>query len=334
VQAKPRWTRRFRYAAYGLTLDSDAPLPELAATQGRSSSAQLGQLRIRLRPPHAHVGESRELLLETALPDGQPWMQASRLSRGYLLRYVGLVDFVVNLTGTEIALAHAEKDISHQTLGHLLLDQALPMVLGLRGIPTLHASTVVTSQGACAFLGPAGSGKSTLAASFSGAGFRVLGDDCLALRENGGYFAIPAYPGFRLWMDSAKSLSTGWLDAPAVAHYTRKRRIISSPAVESFPENPEPLRVIYCLARDTANNPTTVSLKIEPLRRSDAFMRLISASFVIDVTSRAALARNHRFIERLLKGVAVRLLRIPNSFSALAEVREAVLDDLDALALS
>ena len=274
--------------------------------------------------------EPRDWLLQTSLPDGQPWMWAARNEHGFLLRYVDLADFTVNLRGTEIALAHAAPVSSRDTLAHLLLDQALPMVLGLRGIPTLHASTVVTSRGVCGFLGPTGAGKSTLAASFSAAGYPALGDDCLAIKEERGFFAIPAYPGLRLWTDSAESLSRDWSDAPSVAHYTRKRRILSAPAIKRFPARLERLAVIYCLTREVAGSGVgeLSAPAIEPLRANEVFLQLLSASFMLDITDRAVLTRNLRFIERLLNAVPVRRLRIPDGFSSLPKVREAVLSDL------
>jgi hypothetical protein len=284
--------------------------------------------------PSASVREPRDWLLQTSLPDGQPWMWAARHEQGFLLRYVGLADFTVNPRGSEIVLVHAEAVSSRDTLGHLLLDQALPMVLGLRGIPTLHASTVVTPRGVCGFLGPTGAGKSTLAASFSTAGYPALGDDCLAIKEDRGFFAIPGYPGLRLWADSAESLSTAWSDAPMVAHYTRKRRILNAPAIKSFPARLKRLAVIYCLAREASGNGGPSEAAIEPLRPNEAFLQLLSASFMLDITDRSVLTRNLRFIERLLSAVPVRRLRIPDGFSSLPKVREAVLKDLGAVDLA
>ena len=330
VQVRPRRPNRFHYVAYGLAIDSDLPLPELEATQHQSSPLLAGKLHVRLARPPVSVREPRDWLLQTSLSDGQPWMWAARQEQGFLLRYVGLADFTVNPGGTEIVLAHAEPVSSRDTLGHLLLDQALPMVLGLRGIPTLHASTVVTPRGVCGFVGPAGAGKSTLAASFSTTGYPALGDDCLAIKEDdGGFFAIPAYPGLRLWTDSGQSLSTDWSNAPEVAHYTRKRRILNTPAAENFPTRLEPLTVIYCLAREASGDgPSVSSPVIEPMRPNDAFLQLLSASFMLDITDRSVLTRNLRFIERLFTTVAVRRLRIPDGFSSLPKVRAAVLKDL------
>ncbi len=260
-------------------------------------------------------------------------MWAARLENGFLLRYIGLADIVVNCDGTEIELSRAEPSSSRDTIGHLLLDQALPMVLSLRGVPTLHASTVVTSKGVCAFLGPAGAGKSTLAASFSRSGYPTLGDDCMAISEADGFNVIPAYPGLRLWTDSAESLTADWSNAPVVAHYTRKLRIMNISETQWSPSKLEPLAVIYSLARypdrNGTNEPSVPA--IEPLPVNEAFLQLLSASFMLDVTDRSALTRNLRFIERLLNGVPVRRLRIPDGFSLLPKVHEAVLNDVGAI---
>jgi hypothetical protein len=282
--------------------------------------------------PFSEVREPRDWLVQTSLPGGQPWMWAARHEHGFLMRYVGMADFAINLRGTEIALLHAESASSRETLGHLLLDQALPMVLGLRGIPTLHASTVITPRGVCGFVGPAGVGKSTLAASFAAAGYPALSDDCLAIKEERGFFAIPAYPGLRLWTDSSAPLSTDWSQPLSLAYYMRTRRVLSAPAPERFPARPARLAVIYCLVREPRNDGAAQLSEplIEPVRANDVFLQLLSASFMLDITDRGVLMRNLRFIERLLGAVPVRRLRIPDGVSSLARAREAVLKDLGA----
>ena len=224
------------------------------------SSRLSGELRVGLGRPWETPLEPQSWLLKTFLPDGQPWMWAAGQRDGYLLRYCGLADFLVDRGGAEIKLSSAGAATSSNTLRHLVLDQTIPMVLSLRGIPALHASAVVTPNGVCAFLGATGAGKSTLAASFSAAGYPVLSDDCLAFREADKFYAVPAYPGFRLWTDSAQWLSTGWFDAPTVAHYTRKRRILNGCGAERFPGRLEPLSAIYSLVREIDQNGGSESL--------------------------------------------------------------------------
>jgi hypothetical protein len=264
-------------------------------------------------------------------------MWAAHQEGGFLVRYVGLADFLVDRNGTKLTLCDTWALCSRETLCHLLLDQALPLVLGLRGFQTLHASAVLTPKGVCAFLGSAGAGKSTLAASFSAANFPVLADDCTAIREDsGGFFIVPAYPGLRLWSDSAHSLlAKDWSGAPVVAHYSQKRRILSFPSGEKVPMRLEPLTVIYSLARESGVDEVLglPEPAIERSPASEAFLQLLSANFILDITDRTVLANNLRFVERLLRGVAIRRLKIPNAFSSLPKVREVVLKDIGAMDL-
>ncbi len=101
------------------------------------------------------------------------------------------------------------------------------------------------------------------------------------------------------------------------------------PRSKVFPRGSNRLAVIYCLAREASGDgQSAASPAIEPMRPNDAFLQLLSASFMLDITDRSVLTRNLRFIERLFEAVAVRRLRIPDGFSSLPKVREAVLKDL------
>lgn len=70
---------------------------------------------------------------------------------------------------------------------------ALPMLLRRRGESVYHAATLAKGDAAVALLGDPGSGKSLLAACLLDMGFRLLDDDVLAIRLDGG--APMAQPG-------------------------------------------------------------------------------------------------------------------------------------------
>ena len=112
----------------------------------------------------------------------------------------------IDKKGSEI-ICMPRPGIPEDTIQHLLLDQVIPLVINLRGGEALHASAILTPQGVIAFAGPAGSGKSTLAGSFLLSGYQHVSDDCLALSEKDQeIYAIPAYPGLRLWDDALSYL--------------------------------------------------------------------------------------------------------------------------------
>jgi hypothetical protein len=57
-------------------------------------------------------------------------------------------------------------------------------------------------------------------------------------------------------------------------------------------------------------------------------MGLVKAAYRLDITDRAMLTRQFQFLSRVAERVPVKRLIVPNEFSALAEVRAAVLHDL------
>ena len=270
-----------------------------------------------------------EILQTTTLPDGTPWLTSARVEDGYLLRYVGIADFIVDSAGSAITCCHIESGVSTDTVRHLVLDQVFPMVLNRRGREALHATAIVIARGACAFSGPAGSGKSTLAASFFLAGFRALGDDCLPLVEqNGAIQVLPGYPGMRLWPDAIEGLSAESGTMP-VADYTSKRRALESPSAKDFPRQPIMLRRIYRVIRPKDGDPEITAPVIEPIGPREAFIELVSCSFPLDIVDPEMLARHFRLMEKVVSTVPVRRLKVPNDLAALRAVREAVLADLD-----
>lgn len=320
----------FRYRVYGLSIISDIEMPELSPPENCRSAAQ-PEVRVRFLSPKA-LAEPSEWFNKCPLPSGEPFLACAKIEGGYILRYEGFCDFVVDKSGREVVCARMEPDVSMLTLRHLLLDQALPLILSLLGIEAMHATAIVTRHGACAFIGPGGAGKSTLAASFLLAGNAVMADDCLVLEARDRIFATPAYPGLRLWADAFQALNVASDRPIPVADYTPKARILGARALARFPREPQPLIRIYKVIRsERATDASAVTApRIEAMSAREAFIELVSTAFPLDITDRAMLARQFRFFERVLAHVRVKQLLIPNDFSSLPAAREAVFADLDA----
>jgi len=272
----------------------------------------------------------REIVSTRTLEDRRPWLSCGRLRDGYLLRFFRLADFRISADGGEIACIRRAARTSLNTIRHLLLDQVLPMVLNLRGREALHATAVIVDGAtAIAFLGPAGAGKSTLAASFMLAGCGALGDDCLALDAGARIRAIPAYPGFRLWTDSADALNADASGAIPVAGYTSKVRMLARECAASFPRRPIPLSALYRLTR--VRNYRGLPLRtplIERLKPRDAMIELVSSSFPLDIADSAMLARHFQVMQRVAREVPFSRVMVPDEFGALPSVRDAILTDL------
>jgi len=282
----------------------------------------------------------------TASPDGTPWLSWDRHENGFLLRFHDLADFLIDAAGCRIDCVAAIPATSQATLRHLVIDHVLPRVLSLIGFEAFHATAVVIGDGACAFVADAGTGKSTIAASFHIAGYPSFCDDCMVLRDTEPLTALPAYPGVRLWEESFRALSgSAAASGLPVAQYTGKTRHLGG--AEGFRGEPLPLRRIYLLQRlnpvdaiewtgldraaaAAASRNLTTLPKLELLKPGEAFAALLPATFPLDLTDQAMLARHFRLVSRVAAEVPIRRLAMLTDFAALPAARELILADLAA----
>jgi hypothetical protein len=315
----------FQYSVYGIGLFSDIALPELELRAVAPAEEQTS-INVWLDGADTSYRTAARWFLRSTFSNGDELALYGKIEGGYLLRYLGLADFIVDRSGHELRCIRVEPGTLPQTLRHLLLDQVLPLVLNLLGRDVLHATAVETPGGVCAFIGPAGAGKSTLAASFAAAGYTTFCDDCLVLRRNGGIVCIPGYPGVRLWSDSLAVLGDRAGKLGDVAHYTAKRRIVSK--TSRFTNSPRPLIAIYRIIRPTDRNPALTTARVEPLTGRKAFMELVSSAFVLDVTEPATLLRHFRCIEQLVSQVPIARLMLPDDLALIPAAHRTILSDL------
>ena len=275
--------RTWSYTAYGLTLLSNIPLPELTHTP-QIHANEASTLRFSLRHER-FTAPSREVM-SWNLPTGEPWLSCAKFEGGYVLRFVNLADFCVDRMGQEI-ICHPISALAPETLCHLLLDQVFPLALNVRGQDALHATSVLTPYGVCAFTGATGMGKSTLAANFHRADYPILSDDCLVLKNHrGNLSATPAYPGLRLWDDTLSALDFTCSPTRPVAHYTTKQRLLTPDRIDHLPETSRALVAIYSLIRQPIEDAQPFpSVQSERLTRRAALMELLPHVFRMDVTT-------------------------------------------------
>jgi hypothetical protein len=312
------------YHVYGLTIGSDIALPELLPSNGRCG---LAEINVAFTDPPDQLTPISDWLVSTASPNGAPWFSWAKVNRGYLLRFHGLADFLVDTKGRTVACVFAASGISVATLRHLVIDHVLPRVLNLRGFDALHATAVVIEDRVCAFVAEAGTGKSTLAASFHLAGYPAFCDDCLVLRNTRPLTVLPAYPGVRLWEPSFQALggNAATFGVP-VAQYTTKTRQLGG--AEGFRAEPLPLARVYLLERTHQPEPSAKPPPwLQKLKPSDALPILMSATFPLDITDQAMLSRHFRLLSRAAAELPVRRLTISTDFAALPAARSLILAD-------
>ncbi len=290
------------YRLYGLSVASPLPLP--CPRSRRDADVTLVPRRALPRGPAASATD---------------WFVHRRLRDGSLrLHWRGLADFLLGPDGRNIAWRGLAGGTSEAFTGYLL-SQVLSFSLLARGIEPLHASAVAVDGRVVAFLGDCGLGKSSLTAAFLRAGYPLVTDDLLVLREGrAGYAVEPGMPRIKLFPSMARRL-LGVRVAPRMGPGTTKLVLPLSPAMTM--RERLPLHTLYVLSRGRA-------VRLGSLAPSAAFLEIVSGAFNTVRMDRARLARQFAFARRLAGAARVRRLSYPRRLSCLERVREVILSDL------
>ncbi|MCL6566521.1 MAG: hypothetical protein K6U09_08875 [Acidobacteriia bacterium] len=259
-------------------------------------------------------------------PRPDDWFHCVRLSGGgTYLRWAGLFEFVVSPDGHRIfgrPLAEATAESFHT----YLFGQVLSFALLRQGCEPLHATAVVISGEAVAFLADPGGGKSTLAATFLQAGFPLLTDDLLVVRRQGErFFAYPGPARLKLFPEIARAVLGPVADGVPLNSGTPKR--ILPLGEDQWHRRPAPLRVLYVL--DAAEGASSSQrIRIQKLSPSRGLVELLRGTFNAVITEPERLKQQFLQTAELARAIAVKRLCYPRELQQLAAVREAVLADL------
>jgi len=256
--------------------------------------------------------------------DGCVWALLGKLGGEFLIRFPEYADFLIS-ADRRLIRCYSQPEISSETISHLFLDQVFPCLLGGQNSIVLHAGAVIFSTGAIVFIGESGSGKSTLSASLSAAGFPLLTDDSLLLRECDGEFqCVPSYQGVRLWPESVSGLFGAEVYGTPMAQYSAKQRLFGEKGELVFADRSVPLRNIYLLS---PLDEKADSVSILPMNLRDAYLELLTHTYRLDVTDRNRIKEECDLVARLIEAVNPRRLSFPREFDFLPKVRQALLSD-------
>ncbi len=299
----------FHYDAYGVELDSEVQLPELRVRpEGQGVCADL-VLKIRPLPP---------------LPNEKDWCCTYQDSNGEMTLYSPGEGRFLFRGGREIVL-DPHPSMKPSTLRLFILGAALNIALHQRGLWVFHGSVVCVDGMAAAFLGHPHAGKTTIAAALHGRGHTLLSDDVLVLDlTTRRPLALPGFPRFKLWPDSAQALNVAIEALPRIRDDTDKR---SCGVARRFREDPAPLERMYIL--ETASKPG-----ITPLDAKQAQLALMPhwdlSKFGWGFLKDRRLGECFRQSGELAKCVPVRTLTRSASLGDLSRLVDLVEADLPA----
>ena len=173
------------YSAYGFTLASALPLPELLAGEGRAD-IYIDVGLIQSAAPHEH-----SLIL-----------CASASTNRAHLTWGGVGDLLIE-DGQRITVVPSP-DTDEDALRLFVLGAGLGVLLHQRGLLVLHASGVAIQDQVVGFIGAKGWGKSTTAAILHQRGHALISDELLVVRfdDQDQPWVIPGSPQIKLWVDA------------------------------------------------------------------------------------------------------------------------------------
>jgi len=306
------------YHLYGLYLRSqwhlpcpdlkESGLPEVRLLEGSSSLFSETYLKTKGN------GNKQAFFHYAHLQDGSTY-----------IRWSGLFEFLILDNGRSI-LGRQLNNTGAEAFNNYLLGQVLSFAMIKQGIEPLHSTVVRIDDGAVGFVGDCGYGKSSLGASFLQAGYLLLTDDLLILKENNGCFA--AYPGFpriKLFPKIAKKLIGEKVKGFPMNNLTSK--LILPLDRHQFTRTRVPLRSIYVLTPPAAGL-RSKKVTIRRLSQRRAFLSLLRNTFNTKVTEPERLKRQFTFFKQIVSKVPIKTLSYPRSLKSLPSVREAILNDL------
>ena len=239
------------YTAYGVALDSEVDLPELRTRPYVEGSEPDLSIRLCAVPPLPNE-------------DGRAFVHSEM--DGELRFFSRAEGRFVYRAGREILLDPVP-EMAPSALRLYILGAGLNIALFQRGLWVFHASVVCIEGKAVAFLGHPHAGKTTMAATLHRRGHTLLSDDVLAIRmTEDGPLALPGFPRFKLWPDSAEALGVEAETLPRIKEDMDKR---SCAVARRFREEPAPLVRMYTLGEGPAPeiallNPRQAHLELIP----------------------------------------------------------------------
>ena len=261
--------------------------------------------------------------------DHSDWIHIHEIPGAWsYVRYDGNFEFLISPSGDRI-FYRLLAEVPIESFQTYALGRVFSFALVKQGYEPLHAATVVVNQRAVAFMGASGFGKSSLAACFVAAGYPLLTDDVLRLKEQGGlYIAFPGPPRLKL-LPSVASLYMWDVSAGIPINnrdlHAPKRVFPLSPAQACA--TPMPLGAIYVVTA-----PRRVyrrqRIAVNSLPAVEALVKVLTFTHNHELTSQNRLARQFEAARRLIEKVPVRSLSYPRILSSLSEVKAAILVDL------
>lgn len=243
------------YKAFGLVIESELPIPQIAELQGVQSDVRIvrSQLRgivDRDAPTTAEGGCIVPTMTDTLF----------RVTNGNLIE----ADVCDGDTDSNVAV--------------YLMGSCMGAILVQRGFMLLHGSCVTDGKRSVLITGDSGAGKSTTAAEFLKRGWKLVTDDVTCVFDREGVPMVQSsYPSQKLWQDAMDHYEKGGEDIHSL-YFSDTREKFGVNVSESFFDGVCPLSMVVRLLpadHEAHLTPMKGMAKVDQLMRNTYRMFLI-----------------------------------------------------------
>jgi hypothetical protein len=309
------------YALYGIALRSEIPLtfPE----QLPSGAADV-TLSFVSRQWFADITAG----LSSAENTGDWYERVSCRDGSDYLRFPTLFEFMVSPDGRSVACGLLERATidSFQTY---LLGHVLSYALVKQGYEPLHATAVVIEGAAVVFLGDSGQGKSTLAAAFLHAGYQLLTDDLLLIRDVDGVLSgFPGPPRVKLFPHVACRFLPKQASSTRMNPETPKLII----PLEQHQQCPGPTPIQGFLSLDSCGE--GANIRFSSLSGIDSVLQLLGSTFNTRLVTPDRLRQQFLAAREWATRIPIRRLEYPRVLADIEQVRDAIVSDVRSATLA
>lgn len=222
----------YKYKAFGFTITTEYPLPELKPLPIHPSSPDITIQKGRLEEKWEEVSEpNRYFHIEENL---------------CMFEIPGTAIFQVE-NGNEIMVSVVE-GANEDHIRLYLLGTCMGAILMQRRILPLHGSAVAINGKAYAIVGDSGAGKSTTASALLQRGYHLISDDVIPVNFTIDNIPVvtPAYPQQKLWQESLNQFG---MESNNLRPIIDRETKFAIPVVSQFTSDTLPLAGVFELVK-------------------------------------------------------------------------------------
>ncbi len=319
------------YSLFGLTLRSDFKLAKRVALPGKGKpDVTFTRELVDSLTVDRCQGIAPSFISPFKSGNGKSMLLAFQQPACDILHFPDTAEFYLTADQILCYQLHQTKDYE---IERWLAGTVLALWLERKGLPVLHASSVVIEDKVVAFLASNFAGKSSLATFLVQLGYPLLTDDALVL-ECGENHCVgrPGYPRIRLWPDQAKHFLGYYEDLELIHPDSSKRNVPVGPSgIGVFHDKSTSVGCIY-IPKRTDSQEKRGTVEILSVSPRDAFMELVRSSFVTRILSKFGLEEERmQLLMEIVTQVPIRRLQYPSGLEFLPRVCETVVEDATSL---